>query len=50
MNKGLLAFLYTILIISIIKLIILVSIPFWSDTKKVCECWEKQNGGMVCIK
>jgi hypothetical protein len=50
MNKGLLAFLYTILFISIIILIILVSIPFWSDTKKVCEYWEKQNGEMVCIK
>lgn len=50
MNKGLSVFLYTILIILIINLIILISIPFWSDTKKVCEYWEKQNGEMVCIK
>lgn len=42
--------LYLIIIILTIELIFLVSIPFWSDSKKVCEYWEKQNEEMVCIQ
>lgn len=31
-------------------LIFVLSIPFWSDTKKVCKYWEEQDGKMVCIQ
>lgn len=33
-----------------IYLMYLISIPFWSDSKKICKYWEKENGEMICIK
>ena len=37
-------------VILIIIFLWLISIPIWSDSKKVCEYWEEQNGKMVCIQ
>lgn len=42
--------LYVVLVGMIAFLVYVVSIPFWSDSKKVCEYWEKQNREIVCIK
>lgn len=42
--------LYVVMFLSLIFLIWVFTIPIWSDSKKVCEYWEKQNGEMVCIK
>lgn len=38
------------LIFSIIAIIWLLSIPIWSDSKKVCKYWENQGNQMVCIQ
>ena len=46
----LIAFLSILAIISLIFLIFVLSIPFWSDTKKVCDLWEEQNGEIVCVR
>lgn len=42
--------LYIVIFLLLIPLIWFFTIPVWSDSKKVCEYWEKQNGEMVCIK
>lgn len=48
--KILLIFLSLLATITFIFLIYWLSIPFWSDTKKVCDLWEEQNGKIVCVK
>ena len=30
--------------------ILFLTVPIWSDSKRVCEYWEKQDTDMVCIK
>ena len=49
-SKALLIILGIMLIFTLTFLIYVISIPFWSDTQKVCEYWEKQNGEIVCVK
>lgn len=49
-DKILSIFLSLLATIIFIFLIYLLSIPFWSDTKKACDLWEEQNGKKVCIK
>lgn len=34
----------------IIAVVWLASIPFWSESKKVCKYWEKKDGNMQCIQ
>lgn len=49
-KRFLLGLLFTILSTFIIALVLLISIPFWSESKKVCKYWEKKDGNMQCIQ
>ena len=50
MSEALITILSIMAIITLMLFVYVISIPFWSDTKRVCDLWEEQNGKIVCVK